>query len=137
MVAEILRKRGRTWELVLQRGLRPQPKFQIPNSRSCGENESSNGKSLPGAKKFTVGNTVLLEGRNCQDGLQRELLIAKEQMVRLAGFEPATCCSGGNRSIHLSYRRPLRRSVPRAGAVVKRAVCVELQAVPTPVVLQE
>ena len=26
-------------------------------------------------------------------------------MVRLAGFEPATCCSGGNRSIHLSYRR--------------------------------
>ena len=41
-------------------------------------------------------------------------------MVRLAGFEPATCCSGGNRSIHLSYRRPLRRSVPRAGAAVKR-----------------
>jgi len=27
------------------------------------------------------------------------------EMVRLAGFEPATCCSGGNRSIHLSYRR--------------------------------
>jgi hypothetical protein len=28
------------------------------------------------------------------------------ELVRLAGFEPATCCSGGNRSIHLSYRRP-------------------------------
>ncbi len=26
-------------------------------------------------------------------------------MVRLEGFEPPTCCSGGNRSIHLSYRR--------------------------------
>ena len=42
------------------------------------------------------------------------------RMVRLAGFEPATCCSGGNRSIHLSYRRTLRRSVPRAGALVKQ-----------------
>ncbi len=28
-----------------------------------------------------------------------------ESMVRLEGFEPPTCCSGGNRSIHLSYRR--------------------------------
>ncbi len=32
-----------------------------------------------------------------------------ENMVRLAGFEPATCCSGGNRSIHLSYRRAQRK----------------------------
>ena len=40
-------------------------------------------------------------------------------MVRLAGFEPATCCSGGNRSIHLSYRRPLRRSVARGVGAVK------------------
>ena len=26
-------------------------------------------------------------------------------LVRLAGLEPATSCSGGKRSIHLSYRR--------------------------------
>ena len=50
---------------------------------------------------------------------KKGILILKGILVRLAGFEPATCCSGGNRSIHLSYRRPLRRSVRRAGAVVK------------------
>ena len=36
-----------------QRGLRPHPKFQISNSRSVGENDSSDGKSLRAAKKFT------------------------------------------------------------------------------------
>jgi hypothetical protein len=55
-----------------------------------------NGKYLPGSKNLTLGNTASLEGRDCQDGLQRELQIAKEQMVRLAGLEPATCCSGGS-----------------------------------------
>ena len=29
--------------------------------------------------------------------------------TRLAGFEPATSCSGGTRSIQLSYRRNHRR----------------------------
>ena len=49
--------------------------------------------------------------------------VMKEVMlVRLAGFEPATCCSGGNRSIHLSYRRPLRRSVRPWCGVVKRLI---------------
>jgi hypothetical protein len=37
-------------------------------------------------------------------------------MVRLAGFEPATCCSGGNRSIHLSYRRTLIKFTGAWGA---------------------
>ena len=51
-------------------------------------------------------------------------------MVRLGGFEPSTCCSGGNRSIHLSYRRTLPRSVPRTATVVKPSnnVCLSLLA---------
>jgi hypothetical protein len=40
-------------ELPAQRGLRPQPKSQISYSRSGGENDSSEGKSLRAAKKFT------------------------------------------------------------------------------------
>jgi hypothetical protein len=46
-----------------QCGLRPQPKFQISNSRSCGENDSSEGKSLRAAKKFTVSRTRLFRDR--------------------------------------------------------------------------
>jgi hypothetical protein len=41
-----------------QRGLRPHPKFQISNSRSVGENDSSDGKSLRAAKKFTNSITA-------------------------------------------------------------------------------
>jgi S1/P1 Nuclease len=41
-------------------------------------------------------------------------------MVRLEGFEPPTCCSGGNRSIHLSYRRTRSSLLPRVRAVKAR-----------------
>ena len=33
----------------------------------------------------------------------------RREMVRTAGLEPATSCSGGKRSIRLSYARTLKR----------------------------
>ncbi len=35
----------------------------------------------------------------------RDKLQVIEKVVRLSGFEPPTSCSGGKRSIQLSYRR--------------------------------
>jgi len=46
--------------MVSQRGLRPQPKFQISNSRSDGENDFSDGKSSRAARKFTSSSTASL-----------------------------------------------------------------------------
>jgi hypothetical protein len=51
-----------------QRSPRPQPKFQISNSRSYGENESSDGESLHAAKKFTnsaTGQPGALDSTSC------------------------------------------------------------------------
>jgi hypothetical protein len=44
-------------KVVLQRGLRRQPKFQISNSRSYCGNDSCDGKSLRAAKQFTLCST--------------------------------------------------------------------------------
>jgi hypothetical protein len=44
-------------------------------------------------------------------GSTREIPLER-RLVRLEGFEPPTCCSGGNRSIHLSYRRTLKSLLP-------------------------
>jgi hypothetical protein len=44
-------------------------------------------------------------------------------LVRLEGFEPPTCCSGGNRSIHLSYRRTQSKFTTRALERSRREGC--------------
>ncbi len=66
---------------------------------------SSPGLQIPGHGILFVG-TVLLE-------IQGTLIVAgRNEVVRPAGFEPATLCLEGRCSIHLSYGRAMMRMEP-------------------------